>query len=264
MKKIISVFFCLIIFSNPGLAENYYFKNCKMGENFIGNFLIDIEKNNIYRIFKNTNSDSVLEKKDKIKFITKNEIVSEVIQSRAGSEHYFQYYLDAVADSVSIQKYKKDSVIKLLTPDGLKEISICEDVKSDWHKSKTKKQIVEEKKQKEFENEKSEERLKAKKKKEAELQKQLQKKKIKQMNQYRISIDGKFFQAAKPEQKLKSEKELEKAFNEKAVEICAAKGSFDILEKMTLVVEVGETSAFPKKGLTAGIRLGIRGIVECK
>ena len=57
---------------------------------------------------------------------------------------------------------------------------------------------------------------------------------------------------------------MEKAFNEKAVEICAAKGSFDILEKMTLVVEVGETSAFPKKGLTAGIRLGIRGIVECK
>ena len=59
-------------------------------------------------------------------------------------------------------------------------------------------------------------------------------------------------------------REAEKAFNEKAVEICAAKGSFDILEKMTLVVEVGETSAFPKKGLTAGIRLGIRGIVECK
>ena len=164
MKKIISIFFCIIIFSNAGLAENYYFKNCKMGENFEGNFLIDIEKNNIYRIFKNKNTDSVLEKIDKIKFVTKNEIVSEVIQSGVGSEHYFQYYLNAVDDSVSIQKYKKDSLIKLLTPDGSKEKSVCDDVKSDWHKSKTKKQILEEKKLKEFEDEQSEERLKAKKK----------------------------------------------------------------------------------------------------
>ena len=37
-----------------------------------------------------------------------------------------------------------------------------------------------------------------------------------------------------------------------------------ILEQKIIVVELGEVSAFPKKGLTAGIQLGIRGLVECK
>ena len=40
--------------------------------------------------------------------------------------------------------------------------------------------------------------------------------------------------------------------------------AFDILEQKIIVVDVGEVSAFPKIGLTAGIQLGIRGIVECK
>lgn len=235
-----------------------------MDENFVGNFLINIDQNIINRIFENINTQSALTKTDKIKFITDNEIVSEIIQSGAGSQRYFQYYLDAGTNSVSIQKYKKDDLIKLLAPDGPKQKTYCTEVKADWYKSKSKKEIIEEKKEEEFEAEQARERLKAKKEKEEELiRKKLERKKA-EKNKHQILIEGEFFQAAKSELRLESEKKLKENFDKKASEICSLTGNFEILKQNIKVIEVGETTAFPKKGLTAGIRLGIMGVVECK
>ena len=252
------------MFCNIGFAESYYFKKCEMDENYLGSFLIDLDKKAIYRIFENINKKSVLEKVDKIQTIAKDQIISEIIQSGAGTDRYFQYYLEAAFKSVSIQKYKKDSELGIFIPDGPKQKSYCENVKADWYKSKDAKKIIEEKKQKEFEMEQARERLKAKKEKQAELVRKAQEKKKKEINQHRISIDGKFFQAAKPEKRLESEKKLKKNFNTKASELCSLTENFDILEQKVKVIEVGETTAFPKKGLTAGVRLGIIGVVECK
>ena len=101
-------------------------------------------------------------------------------------------YLEAAFKSVSIQKYKKDNKLGIFMPDGPKQKSYCENVKADWYKSKDAKKIIEEKKQKEFEMEQARERLKEKKEKQAELVRKAQEKKKKEINQHRISIDGKW------------------------------------------------------------------------
>ena len=76
-------------------------------------------------------------------------------------------------------------------------------------------------------------------------------------------INGDFFPAARPERRIKSENKLKREFNDNALSVCSTTGNFEILEQKIIVVEVGEVSAFPKRGLTAGIQLGIRGVVEC-
>ena len=259
------MFFISLSFCNIAFAKNYFFNKCKMGENYEGSFLINLEKRTIKRIFKNIQEeDSVLEKTDKIKFIKNDQIVSEIIQSDAGSNRFFQYYLDAETDFVSIQKYLKDSEIGLLAPDGPKQKSYCKNVKADWFKRKTKKESIEEKKKKEFDEELARERLKAKKEKLEKLEKQLQETKAEEINQHKILVKGEFFPAARPKRRLKSENKLKKDFINKAHETCLPYENFDILEQKIKVVEVGEATAFPKKGLVPGIQLGISGIIKCK
>ena len=253
-----------VSFCNIGFAENYFFKECKMGENYEGSFLIDIKKRTINRIFENTQESSVSEKTDKIKFVKNDQIVSEIIQSGTGSNRFFQYYLDAETDSVSIQKYLQDSGIGLLSPDGLKQKSYCKNVKADWFKRKTKKESFEEKKKKEFDEEQERERLKAKKEKLEKISKQAAETKTKKINQHNISISGEFFPAARPKRRLKSENKLKKDFITKAHEICLPYENFDILKQKIKVVGVGEATAFPKKGLVPGVQLGISGIIKCK
>ena len=54
---------------------------------------------------------------------------------------------------------------------------------------------------------------------------------------------------------------LKADFEIKALELCAAKGSYDVLRKNIEVLEVDETPAY---GLETKLKLGINGVVECK
>ena len=47
MKKILFSIFLSLLFCSVGLAESYYFKECKLSENTIGDYLIDFNKNEI-------------------------------------------------------------------------------------------------------------------------------------------------------------------------------------------------------------------------
>ena len=69
---------------------------------------------------------------DKIKLITEDQIVSEIIQSGAGKNSYFQYYLNANSKSIIKLKYKKKNNILVL--DGKKIQSYCTNVKPEWSK----------------------------------------------------------------------------------------------------------------------------------
>ena len=261
MNKIFIILFLNLIFCNATYGETNFFKKCKIGPNLEGNFLIDSEKRIIKRVFTNITTKATKVKIDKILYIKGDEVVSEIIQTGT-SNRYLQYYLEASTKSVIIQKYKRDDIIGLLAPDGKKERSSCLSVAADWKEKKTEKEIEQEKKEKE--------RIKAlnKKKEDLKLEEERERNEIKKkrenINKHRILINGDFFPAARPERRAKSENKLKKDFNDKALEVCEITGNFEILEKKIIVVEVGEVSAFPKRGLTAGIQLGITGVVECK
>jgi len=269
MNKIFIIFFLNLIFCNVAFGETYFFKKCKIGPNLDGSFLIDSEKSTIKRVFINLSTKATKEKIDKVLYIKDNEVVSEIIQTGT-SNRYLQYYLEASTKSVIIQKYKRDNVIGLLAPDGKKQRSPCMSVTADWQEEKTEKEIEQEKKEAEFKAAKEKERIKALNKKKEELKLEEErvrneiKKKKENINKRRILINGDFFPAARPERRIKSENKLKRNFNDNALVVCATTGNFDILEQKIIVVDVGEVSAFPKRGLTAGIQLGIRGVVECK
>ena len=53
---------------------------------------------------------------------------------------------------------------------------------------------------------------------------------------------------------------LKTDFKIKALELCASKGSYNVLEKKMEVLEINETPAY---GLEAKLKLGIKGVVEC-
>ena len=54
---------------------------------------------------------------------------------------------------------------------------------------------------------------------------------------------------------------LKADFEIKALELCATKGSYEVLRKNIEVLEIDETPAY---GLETKLKLGINGIVECK
>ena len=54
---------------------------------------------------------------------------------------------------------------------------------------------------------------------------------------------------------------LKADFETKALELCAAKGSYNVLKKSMEVLEVDETPAY---GLETKLKIGINGVVECK
>ncbi len=269
MNKIFIILFLNLTLCSVAFGETYFFKECKIAPNLDGNFLIDSEKRIIKRVFINLSTKATKEKIDKILYIKDNEVVSEIIQT-GSSNRYLQYYLQANTKTVIIQKYKRDDVIGLLAPDGKKESSPCMTVIADWEEKKTEKEIEKEKKEAELKAKRENERIKALNKKKEEMKQEEErlrneiKKRKEDINKRKISINGDFFPAARPERRTKSENKLKKDFNDNAFAVCAATGNFDILEQKIIVVELGEVSAFPKKGLTAGIQLGIRGLVECK
>ncbi len=54
---------------------------------------------------------------------------------------------------------------------------------------------------------------------------------------------------------------LKADFETKALELCAAKGSYNVLEKKIEVLDLDETPAY---GLETKLKIGINGVVECK
>ena len=54
---------------------------------------------------------------------------------------------------------------------------------------------------------------------------------------------------------------LKTDFETKALEICAPKGNYNILEKKIEVLEIDETPAY---GLETKLKLAINGTIECK
>ena len=105
MKKVFFIFFFILYFCNSALAESYYFKECKISEKLYGDYIIDFNNNKIEVNLKST--DGATQKLlDKIKSISKDQIVSDLLQSRSGKNKYFQYYLEVESKSVIKQNYE--------------------------------------------------------------------------------------------------------------------------------------------------------------
>ena len=92
MKKILIATLLFLLFSNNVYAESaYFFKNCKLSNAVIGNYIINLEKNVIEVELKR--QDGVVQNfADKIKSVEKNKIVSEKIKSQKSQELYYQYF----------------------------------------------------------------------------------------------------------------------------------------------------------------------------
>ena len=136
-----------LIFCNVGVAESYYFKECQLTENAYGDYLIDLEKNEIKVKLKTTDGNTQ-ELTDEIELITKVTVVSKKIQNKKNKNFYLQYQLNADSESITRQYYKKESGIDLLRPSGKKKVNYCANVKADWDKSKAKKKEVNENQEK--------------------------------------------------------------------------------------------------------------------
>ena len=135
MIKILFTLFLSLVFCNTGFAESYYFKECKLSEELLGNYLIDFDKNVIRATIVRTDG-KVQELTDKIKSITKDRIVSEIIQNKKNKKYYLQYSLDANSKLVTRQRYIKKHKDDFILPDGPKSQGHCVNVKADWDKHK--------------------------------------------------------------------------------------------------------------------------------
>lgn len=136
MKKILLSLIISLFFFNIGFAESYYFKDCKLSSNLSGDYLINFDKNIIKVKLKKVSDGSIIERTEKIEIVTKNEIITERKQNINNKAYYFKHYFNNKSESVSIQKYKRETGIDLIRPDGPKAQSFCIDVKADWDKSK--------------------------------------------------------------------------------------------------------------------------------
>ena len=92
MKKILSIIFVGLMFCNITFAESYYFKKCKLSADALGDYLIDFD-NNLIKVTLTTTEGTVQKLQDKIKLITKDQIVSDIIQNKTRKEYYLQYNL---------------------------------------------------------------------------------------------------------------------------------------------------------------------------
>ena len=131
MKKFILTFLLTIIFCGSGFADNYYFKGCKLSDVLSGDYIIDFEENviKVTLVASNGTSQTLT---DKIKLITEDKIISEMLQSGKGEDNYFQYYLDVDSESTIKQAYKKEKGSDIFRLQGSKQQSYCADVKAGW------------------------------------------------------------------------------------------------------------------------------------
>ena len=255
MKKLFIIIFFNFMISNAVLAESYYFKECQLNQNTIGDYTIDLDKKVITLNLKVEDGTSQ-EVIDEIEMIEDDKIISKKIKSRKSGDSYFIYYLDSNTNSVMKQNYKKEIGIDLIRPDGPPEQRYCLNVKADWSQKKKEAKLKSEKE--------NEERIKLKEKREIEEIKKKKKKKLKEAekikNQHIISIvDDKWIKISKAKPEMAEH--LKIYFNDKALEFCKLTKSFKILEQKIEIVEIDETPAW---GLESVIKFGINGTVVCK
>lgn len=132
MKKVLFTIFLSLVFCNTGFAESYYFKECKLSENASGDYLIDFDKN-VIKVTLKTKDGISQELTDKIKLITKDQIVSDIIQNKTNKKYYLQYNLNVASKSIIRQRYIKKSKDAFLLPIGPKKQAYCANVKANWN-----------------------------------------------------------------------------------------------------------------------------------
>ena len=145
MIKIFFIIVLTLFFYNPVFAENYYFKNCKLGKNVYANYKLELN-NKIIKVNIRTSDGKQQEFIDKIKSIEKSKIISDKIKSGKSTDSYFVYYLDSDSHTVVKQDYQKDEGIDLIRPVGPAKKSFCADVKAGWKLDKNKQDEKNEKK----------------------------------------------------------------------------------------------------------------------
>ena len=135
MKKVLFMLFLSLAFCNTGFTESYYFKECKLNENVSGDYFIDFNKNEI-KVNLKTKDGTAQELADKIKSITEDKIVTDIIQNKTDKRYYLQYQLDANSKSIIRQRYIKKSEDAFIMPLGPKKKSYCANVKANWDMEK--------------------------------------------------------------------------------------------------------------------------------
>jgi len=135
MKEVLFAIFLSLVFCNTGFTESYYFKGCKLSENASGDYLIDLDKN-VIKVTLKAKDGTVQKLTDKIKLITDDQIVSDIIQNKKQQKYYLQYNLDTVSKSVIRQSYIKKSKDAFLLPIGPKKQAYCANVKANWNMEK--------------------------------------------------------------------------------------------------------------------------------
>ena len=139
MKKITITVLFVLFFSNIASAEIYYFKGCKLSNAVLGDYIINLDKKLIEVTLKSVDGRTQ-SFADKIKHITKDQIVSEKIPSGKGDDLYFEYYLNSKSQKVTKLEYKKESGIDMdLFRIKSKRVSNCSDIKTGWNKEKIEK-----------------------------------------------------------------------------------------------------------------------------
>jgi len=255
MKKIFFTFFFSLLTFNIAFAESYYFKNCKLSETASGDYLIDLEKNKIYVVLKSDDGRKQ-EFIDEIKLVTKERVISQIIP-RKNTNFSTQYYLDVNLKSVIRQLYKKESEINIILPEGPEKRSYCTNVKADWDKSKTTKEIKEEEEAKDKDRKEKERKIAKEKRKKEEIKTRERLEREKNRRKIQI-VSEKWIKLT--EYSTSSGKQLENDFINKAKELCAAFENFKIIEKKIEVLEIDKT---PTYGTETKVKLYIDGVVEC-
>ena len=139
MKKKLLIILLSLLFTNTSFAESFFFKNCKISNLVIGNYIIDIEKN-LINVELKAKDGQIQNFSDEIKSIENNKIISQKIKSGKAKDIYYQYFLNSKSKSIIKLEYKKISgaygdVFKLTE----KRLSYCMDVKGGWNKAKIEK-----------------------------------------------------------------------------------------------------------------------------
>jgi len=255
MKKALVAVFLSLVFCNTAFTESYYFKECKLTEKLSADYLIDLDKNIIKVIFVGTD-EFYTEFTDNIKLVTKNQIVSEIVQDVMNEKYYVGYYLNADSKSVVKQNYIKEQESDLIFPYGPKQQGYCANVKADWIGSKEKA----EKEQADLKAEKERKRIEDRKKQLELTRKEVEKrKKEKKRDIHSISFAAKKW-IKLDEWNSASEEKLKNDFDKRASKICSLTGNFEILEKTVELLEIDKNPTF---GIKAVVKLGINGFVEC-
>ena len=106
MNKVLTIILLYLSLFSTSFAESYYFKDCRLSETVSGDYIINFDKNVINVTLKI--SDGTVQKfTDKIKLITKDQIISDIIQNKTNKKYYLQYNLEVASKSITRQRYIK-------------------------------------------------------------------------------------------------------------------------------------------------------------